>query len=183
MASWDDILFPNPHEISPIVTLEKRIAALKAENERLTRELETATKLKRQYLHAANHWHDKAERALAERAGGVKVIDALETIRTRSILYSQRATDGYAEIQGIAVDALNALTTEPAAPEGEQDDGHTDTDGYPYEFTRPAEQAVTEAMIEAVVQAVRQYTRETLFIDEHRDLVRAALKAAMEADR
>lgn len=49
-------------------------------------------------------------------------------------------------------------------------------------YTRPAEQAVTEAMVEAAVQAVRQYTRETLFIDEHRELVRAALKAAMEAE-
>ena len=42
-------------------------------------------------------------------------------------------------------------------------------------------QAVTEAQVEAVVQAVRKYTRETLFIDEHRDLVRAALTAAQEA--
>lgn len=48
---------------------------------------------------------------------------------------------------------------------------------------RTAEQAVMEAMVEAAVQAVRQYTRETLFIDEHRELVRAALKAAMEAGR
>jgi len=50
-------------------------------------------------------------------------------------------------------------------------------------FARPAEQAVTDAMVEAVVQAVRPYTMRTLFIDEHRELVRAALKAAMEAGR
>lgn len=50
-------------------------------------------------------------------------------------------------------------------------------------YTRPSEQAVTEAMVEAAVQAVRQYTRDTLFIDEHRELVRTALKAAMEAGR
>lgn len=48
--------------------------------------------------------------------------------------------------------------------------------------TSPVAEAVTEAMVEAAVQAVRQYTRETLFIDEHRELVRAALKAAMEAE-
>lgn len=40
-----------------------------------------------------------------------------------------------------------------------------------------------EATVEAVVQAVRPYTMRTLFIDEHRELVRAALKAAMEARR
>jgi len=42
---------------------------------------------------------------------------------------------------------------------------------------------VTEAMVEAVVKAVRPYTRDTLFLDEHQILVRAALKAAMEAGR
>mgnify|MGYP001347466712 CR=1 FL=1 len=46
---------------------------------------------------------------------------------------------------------------------------------------RPTERAVTEAMVEAVVQAVRPYTMQTLFIDEHRELVRDALKAAQEA--
>lgn len=47
---------------------------------------------------------------------------------------------------------------------------------------RPTERAVTDEMVEAAVQAVRQYTHETLFIDEHRELVRAALKAVMEAE-
>lgn len=49
--------------------------------------------------------------------------------------------------------------------------------------TRPSEQAVTEEMVEAVVKAIRPYTRDTLFLDEHQILVRAALKAAMEAGR
>ena len=58
--------------------------------------------------------------------------------------------------------------------------------GYHYTvplYTRPTERTVTDAMVEAAVQAVRQYTRDTLFIDEHRELVRTALKAAMEAGR
>lgn len=47
-------------------------------------------------------------------------------------------------------------------------------------YAHPTERAVTEAMVEAVVQAVRPYTMHALFIDEHRELVRDALKAAQE---
>ncbi len=43
-------------------------ADVQSENERLTRELETTSKLKRQYLHAATYWYDRAE-----ASGAVKV--------------------------------------------------------------------------------------------------------------
>lgn len=43
--------------------------------------------------------------------------------------------------------------------------------------------AVTEALVGTLVQATREYTRQTLSIDEHRELIRDALKAAMEAGR
>lgn len=81
----------------PVDDLVRELARLKAENERLTRELETATKLKRQYLHAATHWHDKAERALAERAGAVRFVGNIP---------------GSSSASGFA-----PLTVEPAAPQ------------------------------------------------------------------
>lgn len=39
---------------------------------------------------------------------------------------------------------------------------------------------VDDAMMERLVKATRNYTRETLFIDEHRELIRAALEAALD---
>lgn len=50
---------------------------------------------------------------------------------------------------------------------------------YRIALTRPAEQAVTDEMIERLVQTTRKYTIETLFIEEHRDLIRAALTTAL----
>lgn len=47
-------------------------------------------------------------------------------------------------------------------------------------YTHPPAPAVTEALVEAVIQATRKYTRETLFIAEHRDLIRAALQVSQE---
>lgn len=108
-------------------------AAIKAENERLTRELETASKLKRQYLYAANHWHERAERALAERAGGVKELaaDLIELLRCIDQVQGRPATESVYGIYnpnspfGRIVEkvraSVDALTTEPAAPEGQQE--------------------------------------------------------------
>lgn len=159
----------------------------------------------------------KRLRALAERAGGVKVLRNVEfTLVLRDDAVSLWC--GSDEDAQRIYSAIEALTTEPAAPEGQQTVAVEDAAKLIYAemdyaaalpgeqgegllpwgqdqhlmgralkvataLTRHAEQAVTEAMVEAAVQAVRQYTRETLLIDEHRELVRAALKAAMEAGR
>lgn len=47
----------------------------------------------------------------------------------------------------------------------------------------PPEEVVTDEMVEAVVKAIQPYTRDTLFLDEHKILVRVALKSAMETGR
>ena len=155
------------------------ITALKAENERLAIELDAANIVKRE---AIAGWKD-AERALAERAGGVKV-KALEFATAFLANYAGHEDgDGNEapELQ-MARDLLATLTTEPVAPEGRQEPRayivHAPEDDYygtgpdrlqfhplaqhdmdnGYRQTplygRPAEQAVTEAMVGAGAKAI-----------------------------
>lgn len=86
-------------------------AELEAEVERLTKE--------------RNYWQARAidaERALAERAGGVKVLpdEPTEAILD-AIVQDTRACLSYEDARGIYDAILSALTTEPAAPEGRKE--------------------------------------------------------------
>lgn len=47
---------------------------------------------------------------------------ALDAIRRKAIAFGTRATDGYAEIQAIACDALNVALTKPPAPERSEEE-------------------------------------------------------------
>lgn len=140
---------------------------------------------------SARHHYNMAAEAIS-RTGAVKVDELAQEIR--------RVDGSHSLGAGALAEALMPFLSafEPAAPEGQQEavdkqwladwQGRHDVVMKASAFkelsaalSRPSEQAVTDEMVEAAVQAVRQYTRETLFIDEHRELVRTALKAAMEA--
>ena len=118
-----------------IHSLNEKSAALKAENERLTRERDHHSDLREQYL-------AEAERTLAERAGGVKgewhradgdksiLLYTLrqdgwrkgEAVMVNDVTVRIEAANGSeSPIEPIASAILSALTTEPAAPEGRQE--------------------------------------------------------------
>lgn len=144
-----------------------RIAELEAENERL--EI-----VKRE---AVAGWKD-AERALSERAEGRQEAAAAGSYYTKG-----KDAEHFAGLPD--KDFAWALT---CAAQDLNDSDENVSEWMPVtallfdaadrieRLTHPA--AVTEATVEAVVQAVRPYTMRTLFIDEHRELVRAALKRA-----
>lgn len=188
-----------------IAALEAQLAEKEAENERLRKAVEEM-----EYSDGdASFWrHIAKQNAEAlSRTGAVKVIDPRHfDILVEAMAEVKATSDGLSDqpiadiVQG-CIDEIAAL--EPAEPEcaTEECSNHATNEfirggvGSFYcgdcfvkvieacETTRPAEQAVTEAMVEAVVKAIRPYTRDTLFLDEHQILVRAALKAAMEAGR
>lgn len=189
-----DMVFADEHDAE--------IAAIKAENERLhMEEEETFSRLQSRII--------ELERALAERAGGVNVmahdiLDSIKALDDAGFGDGPFVFDSRQELK----EFIFALTTEPAAPEGRQEARSGDAQDIANRLRsffsepgdarrlaldaammieylnkpalRPSEQVVTEAMVDAVVKAIRPYTRDTLFLDEHQILVRAALKAAME---
>lgn len=139
---------------------------------------------------------------------GLEILNGIIDNVKRRGNYSPESTCVFIDQAGQCFrEALAALTTEPTPPEGQQEpvafmdaEGNVSVaDGSPLPamlrslpdapigkpllalYAHPPAQAgaVTEAMVEAVVQAVRPYTMRTLFIDEHRELVRTALSAAL----
>lgn len=155
--------------------------ALRAELEQVKRERDA------QLIETQRAWNErdgeKRKRINAERLAGARVV-------TDGMVKAFQ--DKYREFwKGIWPDTetsrklLEAALAEPAGEAEPKILIHEPmawTGEGPYGFspvtTPPDASAIRGAQVEAVVQAVRPYTRETLLIDEHRDLVRAALAGA-----